>query len=113
MKNVQLNNNGNMPETLLMELEVAKIRLVQAQQAMQALTIHGRNYQTCADPELSFNSDRAEAGAMRSLVRQATHWVEESHKTLYDQMPISVRVKASMKAREMAYTAIDRQDGKV
>ncbi len=57
MMTVRVNMNGDSAESLLEELRVVHSAIVSAQAAMGRLTVHQRNYQTCADPVGDYQAD--------------------------------------------------------
>lgn len=88
MLNVRLNMNGDDAATLQDQLQAAHSAVTVALDAVNSLTIHGRNYQTLGDGALdALREDRDTARTHIVALHNLSTWLSESWLSIEAQLP--------------------------
>jgi len=70
----RLNRNGDAPDTLKSEFVAVHEAAMRLEDALNRMTLHGRNYQTLDDPLASFHKDRDAYVAVREQALAVKDW---------------------------------------
>ena len=84
MKRAIINNNGNTAETLLAQLEAAHNLANDLRLAMQALDVHGKDYQTNPNKE-DYDNDVKEYREVSQSVADVDNWLRDCRLNIYSQ----------------------------
>lgn len=83
----KMNLNGDSFESKADEFETLDGKLRGLEAAMSTFSIHGRNYQTCADPAGALKADQEAFVAALRHVNAVRDWLDANWKHLEEQRP--------------------------